>query len=210
MTAAQYRGPVILLEPKWMYRQYLGPSFPGEPTDAKGIADLKRSVRRGGIPEIDPSLRVPFSKAAYRRHGADVTIVTWGRAVWTTLKAAEDLASQGIEAEVVDLRTLVPPDLETVYESVEKTGRLLVASEDRAFAGFVRSIQGAVVEKFPGMPTKAIGQKNIPGVAQSLILEDATVLQPQDLVEAATRLMEVKSTTQRKGWSWIPPRYFIS
>ena len=193
-----------------MYRQYLGPAFPNEPTDEAEIAKLKRQVMRGGIPEIDPDLRVPFSKAAYRRHGNDLTIVAWGRAVWTAVKAAEELAKQGIEADVIDLRTLVPPDMETVYESLERTGRLLVAAEDRSFAGFVRSIQGLAVEKFPGLPTKALGQKNVPGIAQSLILEDATILTHTDICTAAVELMAVRTKGSSSGWSYIPPRYFIS
>ena len=164
----------------------------------------------GGIPEIDPNLRVPIGKAAYRRHGDDITIVAWGRAVWTALKAAEELEKQGIQSEVIDLRTLVPPDLDTVYESVERTGRLLVAAEDRAFAGFTRAIQGAVVEKYPGIPSKALGQKNIPGIAQSILLEDATILTKEDIVNAGQEIMETTPSATRAGWAWIPPRYFVS
>ena len=118
---------------------------------------------RGEIPDIDPTVRVPFSTAATRRSGDDVTIIAWGRAVWTSLDAAASLAEEGIEAEVIDLRTLVPPDLDAVYASVGKTRRLVVAAEDRPCAGFVRSIQGHVVEKFEGVPTRAIGQENVPG-----------------------------------------------
>lgn len=206
MTAADYGGAVVVLEPKWMYRQSLGPSFPGEPTDAEEVNTLKRRVMRGEIPHIDPELRVPFGKAATRRRGDDVTLVAWGRAVWTALEAADKLAEQGIEAEVIDLRTLVPPDLDAVYESVARTGRLLVAAEDRPFAGFVRSIQGAVVERFPGVPTRALGQKNVPGIAQSLVLEEATVLTTHDIIDAAVQIRGVE-IGGAAGWSWIPPRY---
>jgi len=210
MTAAEYRGPVVCLEPKWMYRQTLGPSFPGEPTDPVEVAALKKSVMRGEIPEIDPELRVPFGKAALRRPGHDLTVVAWGRAVWTAMQAAEALARDGIEAEVIDLRTLVPPDLDAVFESVGRTGRLVVAAEDRNFAGFVRSIQGAVVERFPGMPTRALGQKNVPGIAQSLVLEEATILCELDIVQAAHEVLEIRSASAgQAGWSWIPPRYFL-
>ena len=206
MTAAEYRGAVVCLEPKFVYRLALGPAFPGEPTESDAIAQIKRHVMRGGIPEVDPRVRVPFSKAAIRRAGDDVTIVAWGRAVWTAMKAAESLAGQGISAEIIDLRTLVPPDLDTVFDSVSRTGHLLVAAEDRAFAGFVRSIQGAVVERFPGLPTRALGQKNVPGIAQSLVLEEATVLDQEDFVHAAHELRNARATLSA-GWSWIPPRY---
>ena len=219
MTAAEYQT-VIVLEPKWMYRQYKGPAFPNEPTDETEIAALRKSVMRGGIPEVDSSIRVPFGKAAIRRSGTDLTIVAWGRAVWTSLDAAAELCQQGIEAEVIDLRTLVPPDLDTVYSSVRRTGRLIVAAEDRSFAGFVRSIQGAVVEELPGTPTKALGQKNVPGIAQCLKLEEATILTATDVVVAAQELLEqqpasVTSTIAKQSpisesWSYVPPRFFLS
>jgi len=210
LTAAEYRGPVVVLEPKWMYRQALGPGFPGEPTSAEDLTALKKSLMRGEIPEIDPDLRVPFGKAATRRAGKDVTIVAWGRAVWTSLEAAKALEADGIDAEVIDLRTLVPPDLDAVFASVKKTGRLVVAAEDRSFAGFVRSIQGAVVDAMPGIPTRALGQKNVPGIGQSLTLEDATILNQGDIIDAATALMTTQVGGGSAGWSWVPPRHFLS
>lgn len=208
MTAGEYDGPVVCLEPKWMYRQTLGPAFPGEPTDPEAIANLKKAIMRADVPDL-PDVYVPFGKAAIRRPGKDLTIVSWGRAAWTSVAAAESLAKHGIDAEVIDLRTLVPPDLETVRASVARTGRLIVAAEDRSFAGFVRSIQGHLVEMFPGLPTRALGQKNVPGVAQSLVLEDATVLTAEQIEVAAKELLAVRvagGTTPM----WIPPRYFVS
>jgi 2-oxoisovalerate dehydrogenase E1 component len=209
LTAAEYDGPVVFLEPKFMYRLNLGPAFPGEPTDQGEIDAMRKRVMRGEIPEIDPSVRVPFGKAATRRPGDDLTIVAWGRAVYTALEAADKLANQGIEAEVIDLRTLVPPDLDAVYDSVGRTGRLLVAAEDRAFAGFVRAIQGHVVERFPGAPTRALGQKNVPGIAQSPILEKATVLNVDDIFSAGIEVAETEiSSSSTAGWSWMPRRYY--
>jgi 2-oxoisovalerate dehydrogenase E1 component len=208
-TAADFRGPVVMLEPKWMYRQSLGPAFPGEPTEKDAISVLRKGLMRGEVPDIPSEIRVPFGKAAIRRSGTDITIVSWGRAVWTSLEAAKTLAEDGIEAEVIDLRTLVPTDFDTVFASCEKTGRLVVAAEDRSFAGFVRSIQGAVVERFPGMPTQAVGQKNVPGIAQSLILEDATILTKTDVAQAARDVLAIQVAGDG-GWSWIPPRFFIN
>jgi pyruvate/2-oxoglutarate/acetoin dehydrogenase E1 component len=122
------------------------------------------------------------------------------------------LAEEGVSAEVIDLRTLVPPDLELIYESAARTGRVVVCAEDRAFAGFVRTIQGHVVERFPGMPTRAIGQKNVPGIAQSLILEHATVLTEDDIARNARELLatEVRGSSKGEGWAWVPPRFFVS
>ena len=208
MTAAEYGGPVVVLEPKFAYRLSLGPAFPGEPTDLETIDALKKSIMRGEVPNIDPDVRVPFSKAVIRRSGDDVTIVSWGRAVRTAMGSAEKLEEEGIQAEVIDLRTLVPPDLETVYASVARTGRLVVASEDRSFAGFVRSIQGHVVEQFAGIPTRAIGQKNVPGVAQSPVLEKLTVLTAEDVVAAVKEVLGTEVATAPSGWSWIPRRYY--
>jgi 2-oxoisovalerate dehydrogenase E1 component len=188
LTAGDYDGPVVCLEPKWMYRQNLGPAFPGEPTDPDAITALKKQIMRGEVPEL-PDVRVPFGKAAVRREGHDVTLVAWGRAVWTSVAAAETLAAEGVSVEVIDLRTLVPPDLDAVLASVRKTGRLLVAAEDRAFAGFVRAIQGAVVEAMPGVPTRALGQKNTPAIAQSLHLEEHQVLTAAQVVEAARAVL---------------------
>jgi 2-oxoisovalerate dehydrogenase E1 component len=211
MTAGEYDGPVVMLEPKWMYRQSLGPAFPGEPTDAKEVAALKKSIMRGEIPDLPRDIRVPFGKGITRREGTDVTLVSWGRAVWTSLGAASKLEEQGISVEVIDLRCLVPPDLDLVYESVGRTGRLLVAAEDRSFAGFVRTIQGHVVERFPGMPTRAIGQKNVPGIAQNLNLERWAVLKEEDITQAVTELIEVEvAGSGNAGWNWIPPRFFVS
>ena len=209
LAAGEYDGPVMCLEPKWMYRQTLGPAFPGEPTDSGDIRDLKKRIMRGEIPEV-PDVMVPIGKGIVRRSGTDVTIVAWGRAVWTSLAAAEQMAQNGISAEVIDLRTIVPPDMDLVMDSVERTGRLIVAAEDRNFGGFVRQIQGDVVDRRPGTPTRALGQKNIPGIGQSLILEDATILTKNDIQTAVHELLEVKATSGgQAGWDWIPPRYFI-
>ncbi len=207
LTAGDYDGPVVCLEPKWMYRQTLGPAFPGEPTDKKEITELKKRIMRAEVPEL-PDVRVPFGKGVIRRSGRDVTIVAWGRAVWTAMKSAETLAKQGIEAEVIDLRTLVPPDMELIDESVSRTGRLIVAAEDRSFGGFVRQIQGDVVQRHPGLPTQALGQKQVPGIGQSLVLEDATILTADDIVRAALELQSAK-VGGAGDWAWVPSRYFV-
>ena len=207
LTAAEYGGPVVILEPKFAYRLALGARIPGEPDSSDDVEGLKKAIMRGEIPDLDPSVRVPFSKAAIRRSGGDLTIVAWGRAVYTALDAARKLEGEGISAEVIDLRTLVPPDLDAIYESVDRTGRLVVAAEDRSFAGFVRSIQGHVVERFQGIPTRAVGQKNVPGVGQSPTLEKATVLNVGDIVTAAQEVVatKVKGTG---GFAWMPRRYY--
>ena len=209
LTAGDYQGPVVCLEPKWMYRQTLGPAFPNEPQDADGVTALKKRIVRGEVPEL-PDVYVPFGKGAVRRAGDDVTIVSWGRGVWTSLRAAEQLAREGISAEVIDLRTLVPPDMELILGSVERTGRLVVASEDRVFAGYARQIQGAVVDALPGTPSRAVGQKNIPGIAQSLAIEDATILTDADVAQAVRGVCAARVGRAERSVVHVPPRYFVS
>ncbi len=209
MSAAQFRGPVVCLEPKWMYRQALGPAFPGEPTDPEAITALKKSIMRGEIPDISPELAVPIGKGVIRRPGRDVTVVAWGRAVWTCMAAAQKLAAEGIELEIIDLRTLVPPDMELVYQSVGRTGRLLVAAEDRTFSGFVRQIEGDCTEHFPGLPARALGQKYVPGIAQNLGLEEAVIFTAEDVVHGAHAVLAQKGGVATTRVVEVAPRYFL-
>ncbi len=208
LSAGEYDGPVVFLEPKWMYRQSLGPAFPGEPTDKDEMLKLKKSIMKGEVPEL-PDVHVPFGKGIVRREGSDVTVVAWGRAVWTAMKAADKLAAQGISLEIIDLRTIVPPDMDLVKASIGKTGRLVVAAEDRDFAGFVRSIQGLAVEAFPGLPSRAVGQENLPAISQSLVLEDAVVLNEGRISKAVHEVMGER-IVGRTETRMIPHRYWIS
>lgn len=205
-TLADYRGPSLVFEPKWMYSRALGPAFPGEPTDPAEIKKLKQTLTRGGQAEL-PDVRVPIGKGVVRRAGDDVTIVAWGRAVWTALDAAKTLEADGVSAEVIDLRTLVPPDLELLEASATRTGALVVASEDRTFAGFGRELQGWIGERHPGLPTRVVGMKNIPAIGQSLVLENATVLTDKDIVAACRQTTDAKGQSGSGGWCWMPRRY---
>lgn len=121
---------------------------PSEPDDAKGL--LKAAIRddnpvlfmeseqmyglRGEVSEESDYI-IPIGKAKVKREGADVTLVTHGKIFHTTMKAAQELAKEGIEAEVVDLRTIKPFDLETVLASVRKTNRCVVVDEAHPFGG---------------------------------------------------------------------------
>ena len=90
---------------------------------------------------------IPFGKADIKRTGSDVTLVTYGPAVHTSLAAAEELAAAGVSAEVIDLRSLVPIDMETVLESVSKTRRAVVVHEAVAFCGPGAEISSRVHEE---------------------------------------------------------------
>lgn len=119
-----------------------------DPADAKGL--LKSAIRdndpvcmmeseimygfKGEVPEGD-DLLVPIGKAAVRREGSDVTIVSFNKMIETAKKAADELAKEGISAEVIDLRTIRPLDHHTIVESVKKTNRLIVVDESWPFGG---------------------------------------------------------------------------
>ncbi|GAB3419459.1 alpha-ketoacid dehydrogenase subunit beta [Haloparvum alkalitolerans] len=96
------------------------------------------------VPETDYT--IPFGKADVKREGADVTVVTLGLHVHRALEAAESLAADGIDAEVIDLRTLVPLDVDTVVESVRKTGKLVVVDEDYRSFGLTGEIVASVAD----------------------------------------------------------------
>lgn len=97
-----------------------------------------------GVP--DEEYTIPFGSAAVKRDGSDVTVVTLGLHVHRALDAAESLADEGIDVEVIDLRTLVPLDMDTVRDSVAKTGRLVVVDEDYRSYGVTGEIIASVAE----------------------------------------------------------------
>lgn len=136
------------LEAWFMHTPGINVVFPSNPADAKGllqsclqspdpclfIQHASLLFTQKGMVE-EGSYTVPLGKAATLREGADVTIVTYGGMVPMALEAAEELAGSGIEAEVIDLRSLVPLDFETIYDSVERTRRCVVVHEATEFLG---------------------------------------------------------------------------
>jgi pyruvate dehydrogenase E1 component beta subunit len=121
-SAVQDPDPVMFLEPKLIYRAF-----------------------REEVP--DDSYTVPLGEAAVRRDGSDVSVFTWGAMTRPTMEAAEDLAEEGIDAEVVDLRTLSPLDEETILESFKKTGRAAVVHEAPKTGGLAGEITSTIQEK---------------------------------------------------------------
>jgi len=133
---------------------------PSNPHDAKGLLlasirdpdpvlffEPKRIYRaaKGDVPEADYT--VPLSKAATVREGKDVTIVAWGAMLYEALEAASRAAQQGIECDVIDLRTLWPVDIDAIVASVKKTGRIVVVHEAPRTCGFGSEIVTLVNEK---------------------------------------------------------------
>ncbi len=135
-------------------------AYPSTPFDAKGLLETALSspdpvvflepisLYRGLKEEVpvDP-YAIPFGRAAVRRDGTDVTVATFGPPQHEAQKAAAQLHDAGVSAEVIDLRTLYPWDVDTVLASVEKTGRLVVAHEDHLTGGFGAEIVSTVAEQ---------------------------------------------------------------
>jgi len=132
------------------------------------VAYLEHKELWGLEGDVDTTLPVPLGKARVVRPGRDLTLVTWSRTLHESLAAAETLAGEGIEVEVIDLRTLWPWDRETVLASCAKTQRLLVAHEAVQVAGFGAEIAASVAEAI-GCPVKRLGAPRIPvGYAPTL------------------------------------------
>jgi 2-oxoisovalerate dehydrogenase E1 component beta subunit len=134
--------------------------YPATPYDAKGL--IKSAIRDNNpvlffehkflyrrikeeIPDDDYT--VPLGKAAVKREGHDLTIITYAAMLHTSMEAAAELAKEGIEVEVIDLRTLVPLDREAIVRSVKKTNKLLVVHEDTKTGGLAGEIAAIVCEE---------------------------------------------------------------
>jgi 2-oxoisovalerate dehydrogenase E1 component len=180
---------------------------PSTPYDAKGlllaaIADdnpvmfvenkLLYKVK-GPVPE-EPYI-VPLGKAAVRRSGNDVTVVATSIMVVRALEAAEKLAEEGIDLEVIDLRTLKPYDAETITESVKRTGRLLVVHEAPLIGGFGGEIAAMIAQSeafaYLEAPIVRLGGADVP-IPYSPKLERAAVPQTDDIVQTARRLAQTE------------------
>jgi 2-oxoisovalerate dehydrogenase E1 component len=175
----------------------LGDAYPAEPSDPEEIKRLKRAIgMQGLIPDLPTDFRVPLGQAAIRREGSDLTIVTWGRSTLFVHEAIPTLSERGIDVEMIDLRTIVPPDMDTVLASVRKTGRLLVVHEDRVFASIGRELQGQTIEAMAatGEPvvTRVLGQDPVPGIPQNINLEHVIVVSPAKIIAAAEQVMATK------------------
>ncbi|HTY36152.1 MAG TPA: dehydrogenase E1 component subunit alpha/beta, partial [Bacteroidota bacterium] len=134
-------------------------AFPSNAADAKGL--LKAAMRgddpvifmehkglyRQGYassPEPDENYVLPFGIAAVKRPGTDITVITYGALVQKSMEAARKLDEKGISVEVIDLRTMNPLDVDTIYTSVKKTGKVLIAHEDTLTAGFGAEISALI------------------------------------------------------------------
>jgi pyruvate dehydrogenase E1 component beta subunit len=132
-------------------------------------------------------MRVPLGVARRLREGGDVTIVSWSKAVPTCVAAATELATAGIETDVIDLRTLWPWDREMVLASATRTGHLLVVHEAVQAGGFGAEIAAAAAEA-TGCRIRRLGAPRIPS-GYSKPLEDESRITARDIFAAATTLL---------------------
>jgi len=167
-TAIRSEDPTLFLEHKFLYRQ--------------GFA---RS------PEPGKDYLTPIGKAKVLREGKDLTIVTYGAMVQKALNASKAYAKKGVEVEVIDLRTIVPYDAETVHTSVKKTNKVLVLHEDYEFIGFGAEISAQIADLcFESLdaPIVRIGAKFAP-IGFAAPLEDYLLPNDADVTEAIERLV---------------------
>jgi len=156
----------MFLEHKWIYRRV-----------------------REQVPE-DPDFLIPLGSADVKRDGDDISIVTYGAMVHRALEAAQALEAEGISAEVVDLRSIVPLDEETVLRSIEKTSRAVVLSESYRYVGIAAEVASTIAEKaFEHLdaPVVRLAPPNVP-VPFSPTLEDAFLPGVDDIVATVKKV----------------------
>jgi acetoin:2,6-dichlorophenolindophenol oxidoreductase subunit beta len=194
------------LEAWFMHIPGLKVVVPSTPRDAKGL--LTSSIfdpdpcifvetvltygARGAVPD-DPAFAIPLGQADVKRQGSDVTIVTYGRGVFDALTVAEQLVPDGVDVEVLDLRTLVPLDTQRILESVGKTRRAVVAHYATAFAGPGAEVAATIAEGLFGellAPVQRVGARFTP-------IPAAQELEAAALPSAASILSAVRKTL---GW----------
>jgi pyruvate dehydrogenase E1 component beta subunit len=164
----------------------------------KGIMGLSwMSYFEGSTTTVpEESYAIPFGEARVVRTGSDLTIVTLSQMVQKTVIAAERLAEQGIDAEILDLRTLVPLDRAAIIKSVAKTGRLLVADEDYRSFGLTGEIAAVVAENLDSLrlksPIRRLAVPDVP-IPFSRPLEQFVIPQVEAIVAAAQDLMQSKT-----------------
>jgi pyruvate dehydrogenase E1 component beta subunit len=176
---------------------------PGTPEDAKGL--LKSAIRvndpvlfiesatlyqvRGEVPEGD--YLIPIGKSKIQRPGKDVTIVTYSKMLELSNKAADILAQEGIEAEIVDLRTLQPLDMGPVFESFKKTNRAVVVEEGWRSFGVGAEVASRIYEEafdFVDAPIQRVAQKEVP-LPYNRTLEQLALPQVEDIIKAVREVL---------------------
>lgn len=192
LSAIQDPNPVLFLKPKALMRVRGEELIPGEPENEKDLKAMidapvgDRSQWKARWPQLGEYL-VPIGKAKILREGEHLTLVSYGRHVLLCREVAEELASQGLSIEVIDLRSIYPYDWQTLKASIEKTGRVVFVNEDTEVTNFAEHLVYRVVQELfyhlLARP-RVVAGKNVPGIGLHTVLEEASVPQKQDIVQA--------------------------
>jgi 2-oxoisovalerate dehydrogenase E1 component beta subunit len=194
LAACRETNPVMFLIPKALMRVRGDELIPGEPTEDKALSKLidaplgDRSKWVPQWPTLDEVI-IPIGKAKTVRTGSQVTVVSYGRTLPMCAKAAEALAAEGVDAEVIDLRSLWPYDWDALKASIEKTGRVVFVNEDTEVTNFGEHLMRRTTDElFYKLlaPPKLVAGKFVPGIGLADPLEAASVPQQHD-IEAAIR-----------------------
>jgi pyruvate dehydrogenase E1 component beta subunit len=161
--------------------------------DPNPVIFLENEILYGASFDVpdDPDYLVPIGKARIARPGKDVTITAYSISVRHALAAADLLAKEGIDAEVIDLRSIRPLDIDTIIESVEKTNRIVSVEEGWAFSGIGCEIAAQVMERafdYLDAPVARVAAKDVP-LPYAANLEKLALPQPEDVVEAAKAVL---------------------
>jgi 2-oxoisovalerate dehydrogenase E1 component len=179
--------------------------YPSFADDAAGL--LRTSIRSEGLTMFmepkalyqDPKaatvvpddFEVPFGKARIRREGSDLTLITYGNTTHHCLEAADKLQEEGVNVEVIDLRSLIPLDEETILNSVQKTNKVLIVHEDKVHGGFGGELSAIITEKaFEHLdaPIRRVGSPFTP-VGFNRILERAILPNTELILKEAKELL---------------------
>ncbi len=191
-------NPVMFLAPKALMRARAGPGerIPGEPEDDRALSKMidaplgDRSRWKPEWPDVKDFF-VPIGQARVCREGRGVTVVTYGRMVPLAMQAAAQLAGEGIDAEVIDLRSLCPFDWETIKASIRKTNRVLFLNEDTEVTNFGEHLLRRTVEELfyeLHAPPRLLAGAHVPGIGLADALERASVPQHEGVVAAVRDL----------------------
>lgn len=167
-TAMRSRGLTMFMEPKALYQ---------DPKAAAVIPD---------------DFEVPFGKARIRNEGSDLTLLTYGNTTHLSIEAANRIQKEGGSVEVIDLRSLIPLDEETIFKSIQKTNKVLIVHEDKVFGGFGGELSAIITEKafkWLDAPIKRVGSSFTP-VGFNRILERAILPNADRIYTAAKELLE--------------------
>lgn len=179
--------------------------MPATPYDVKGM--LKAAVRdpnpvlfiehellynvKGEVPEEDEEYLVPIDRGEVKREGEDITIVTFSRMLHVSLQAAESLAQEGIEAEVIDLRSIRPIDIDLIVDSVKKTNRVVIAEEGWKYYGTGQGLAALIYEHafdYMDAPIQHVAGADVP-MPYSKVLERAALPTKDDIIKAVKAIV---------------------